>query len=76
MVKRKIGIGVVMLVCSRKIAYRYVDICIGCSVDHHGLFLFFFDIETNAQAENVATLLPTVSNYRLICGICRKIFTF
>ena len=27
-----------MLVRSRKIAYRYAGMCIGCSVDYYGLF--------------------------------------
>ncbi|WP_236639245.1 hypothetical protein [Pelosinus sp. UFO1] len=36
--RAKVSIGCVMLVGSRKIAYRYVMIGIGCSVDHYGLF--------------------------------------
>ena len=36
--RAKVSIGCVMLVGSRKIAYRYVIIGIGCSVDHYGLF--------------------------------------
>ncbi len=36
--RAKVTIGCVMLVGSRKIAYRYVMIGIGCSVDHCGLF--------------------------------------
>ena len=36
--RAKVSIGCVMLVGSRKIAYRYVMIGIGCSVDHYELF--------------------------------------
>ncbi|NLD48681.1 MAG: hypothetical protein GX660_16075 [Clostridiaceae bacterium] len=36
----KVGTGSVMLVGIRKIVYRYKGICISCSVDHHGLYLF------------------------------------
>ena len=35
--RAKVGAGCVMLVGSRKIAYGYVMIDIGCSVDHYGL---------------------------------------
>ncbi|HEY3423607.1 MAG TPA: hypothetical protein VGL27_02330, partial [Negativicutes bacterium] len=35
--RAKVSIGGVMLVGGRKIAYRYVMIDIGCSVDHCGL---------------------------------------
>ena len=35
--RAKVCIGCVMLVGSRKIAYRYVIIDIGCSVDHYRL---------------------------------------
>ncbi len=38
--RAKVSIGCVMLVRSRKIAYRYVMIGIGCSVDHCGLFIY------------------------------------
>jgi hypothetical protein len=41
--RAKVSIGCVMLVGSRKIAYRYVMIGIGCSVDHYGLFLGLAD---------------------------------
>jgi hypothetical protein len=41
--RAKVSIGCVMLVGSRKIAYRYVMIGIGCSVDHYGLFLRLAD---------------------------------
>ncbi|BBB93273.1 hypothetical protein MAMMFC1_03985 [Methylomusa anaerophila] len=37
--RTKVSAGCVMLVRSRKIAYRYVMIDIGCSVDHYGLFI-------------------------------------
>ncbi len=37
--RAKVCTGCVMLVGSRKIAYRYVMIGIGCSVDHYELFL-------------------------------------
>ncbi|AJQ28927.1 hypothetical protein [Pelosinus fermentans] len=42
--RAKVSIGCVMLVGSRKIAYRYVMIGIGCSVDHCGLFLRLADL--------------------------------
>ena len=37
--RAKISVSCVMLVGSRKIAYRYVMISVGCSVDYYGLFL-------------------------------------
>jgi len=37
--RAKVCIGCVMPVGSRKIAYRYVVIGVGCSVDYYGLFL-------------------------------------
>jgi hypothetical protein len=40
--RAKVSVGCVMLVRSRKIAYRYVVISIGCSVDHYGLFPFVY----------------------------------
>ncbi|MCE5284873.1 MAG: hypothetical protein LLG02_03345, partial [Pelosinus sp.] len=36
--RAKVSVCCVMLVRSRKIAYRYVRMGIGCSVDHYGLF--------------------------------------
>ncbi|MBP2654548.1 MAG: hypothetical protein H6Q73_2117, partial [Firmicutes bacterium] len=39
--RAKVSVGCVMLVRSRKIAYRYVMISVGCSVDHYGLFPIF-----------------------------------
>lgn len=38
--RAKVGMGVVMLAGSRQIVCRYADIHIGCSEDHHGLFLY------------------------------------
>ncbi len=38
--RAKVNVGCVMLVGSRKIAYRYVMTGIGCSVDHCGLFTY------------------------------------
>ncbi|MEG6585250.1 hypothetical protein [Dendrosporobacter sp. 1207_IL3150] len=37
--RAKVSGGCVMLVGSRKIAYRCVMIIIGCSVNHYGLFV-------------------------------------
>ena len=41
--RAKVSSGCVMLVRSRKIAYRYVVTGFGCSVDHYGLFLILDD---------------------------------
>lgn len=45
--RAKVNIGCVMLVGSRKIAYRYVMIGIGCSVDHYGLFLWLTEFSVS-----------------------------
>ena len=40
--RAKVGVCCVMLVCGRKIAYRYAGMCISCSVDHYGPFFLYF----------------------------------
>ncbi|VBB06229.1 Hypothetical protein LUCI_1445 [Lucifera butyrica] len=57
--RAKVMVGCVMLVRSRKIAYRYVMISFGCSVDHYGLFPF---IETKLSQ----TIMTGTIKYAII----------
>ena len=56
--RAKVGVGSVMLVGSRKIVYRYAGICIGCSVDHHGLYSF-------SRLYNIFTAVPVFESLLL-----------
>jgi len=39
-IRAKVDVGSLMLVCSRKIGYRYAGICICRSEDHYGLYFY------------------------------------